>query len=324
MEIVALLGSVAGLGLMAGMRLYATILAVGLSVRLGFVALDPGVAHLAVLASTPVLVTAGIAYLLEFLADKIPWIDSLWDSIHTFVRPLGAAVLGATAVGSVNPALQIFAILICGGTAAASHATKAGTRILANHSPEPFSNVALSFSEDFLALLGTWFSLKHPQIMFAIAALLLLLFMWIAPRYFRLLRVEVHALRALIEKYTSGSSRQSLGKSMPDKYEAYLGKRFNPAALEFAMKCVAFKGVGGLRYSLGYLVFAQGHLVFLTRRWCRFRIYEARGDSVTDLEYMKGLFLDVVSFVDGKGPRSFFFFKDNSDRCKQALAKLGK
>ncbi|HYI97815.1 MAG TPA: DUF4126 domain-containing protein, partial [Bryobacteraceae bacterium] len=106
MDTVQVLGSAMGLGLLAGIRLYATVFALGLAIRMGWFHLSEQFAQLDVLAQTPVLVVSGAAFLTEFLADKIPWIDSVWDSIHTFIRPIGAAALGVTALGSFDPSTK--------------------------------------------------------------------------------------------------------------------------------------------------------------------------------------------------------------------------
>ena len=106
MEAINLLGATMGLGLVSGLNLYATVLTVGLGIRLGLITLNPEMSGLAVLASPYVLIAAGVIYLLEFFADKIPWVDSLWDGVHTFIRPLGAAVIGATAIGAVEPQIR--------------------------------------------------------------------------------------------------------------------------------------------------------------------------------------------------------------------------
>ncbi|HEY3278107.1 MAG TPA: DUF4126 domain-containing protein [Syntrophorhabdaceae bacterium] len=322
METIALLGSLTGLGLMAGLSLYATILTVGLGVRFGLVHLDPGLQHLAVLAGTPVLVAAGIVYLFEFFADKIPWLDSIWDSVHTFIRPFGAAVLGVTAIGSVDTVTQVLSVILCGGAALASHSAKAGTRIMVNHSPEPVSNVSLSLFEDGLTFLGTWFSLKHPQLMLIIAGVFMVIILAISPRIFRLLKVELLAFHAMIDKYLSGSGRLPAGEPMPDGYEQYLRKRFDPSAFPKAVRCVASRGVGGLRHSVGYLCLGGEGLFFLTRRWFHFSLWQMKGNSITDLRRTKGLLLDLISFSDGEGPRSFYFFKNRSDRGMQALVMM--
>lgn len=188
MDTLALLGSTLGLGLVAGFRLYAAVLAVGLGVRLGILHLNPGLEHLNVLASPWVLIPAGIACALEFLADKIPWVDSAWDAVHTLIRPLGAALLAATAVGTLDPAWQAGAAVLSGGIALSGHSAKAGARLVVNHSPEPFSNIGLSLGEDALALLFTWLAVAHPLVMLGIVAVFVALFVWLAPKVFRLLK----------------------------------------------------------------------------------------------------------------------------------------
>ncbi len=188
MEAIRFLGSTLGLGLVAGFRLYAAILAVGLGIRLGILHLQPGLEHLSVLATPHVLIPAAIAYVLEFLADKIPWVDSIWDSFHTFIRPVGAAFLAAAALGSLDSKAAIAVMLLSGGVALTGHTAKAGTRLIVNHSPEPFSNIGLSLIEDVLAIFGTWLAVQHPAVMLAIVVVFLALFIWIAPKIFRAIR----------------------------------------------------------------------------------------------------------------------------------------
>src|SRR3954453_10437181 len=115
MDTVQILGSVMGLGLLAGIRLYATVFALGLAIRMGWFHLSSAFSHLDVLAQMPILVLSGAGLAIEFFADKIPWLDSIWDSIHTFIRPIGAAVLGATALGSFDPVTKLLIALLCGG-----------------------------------------------------------------------------------------------------------------------------------------------------------------------------------------------------------------
>src|SRR5438270_6329160 len=120
MDTVQLLGSALGLGLLAGIRLYATVFALGLIVRFHWLALPSG---FDVLGHTWVLTTAGVACLIEFLADKIPWLDTAWDSVHTFIRPVGAALLGAAAFQQTDPALKMVIALLCGGVAFSGHSS---------------------------------------------------------------------------------------------------------------------------------------------------------------------------------------------------------
>lgn len=198
MDTITLLGSLMGLGLTAGIRLYATVLAVGLGLRFNLLHLNPGLEHLSILASPYVLVPVAVAYAIEFLADKIPWVDSAWDTFHTVIRPVGAALIGAAAIGAVEPKTKIAIMLLCGSLALTSHSAKASTRLLVNHSPEPFSNIGLSFAEDAGVLFLTWLAIEHPLIMLAIAAAFLALFVWLAPKVYRLVRAAARALAARV------------------------------------------------------------------------------------------------------------------------------
>jgi len=160
METIALIGSTMGLAFVAGVRLYATVLALGLAIRFNLLHLGTVGEPLRVLSHSAVLVAAGLAYLAEFFADKIPWVDSVWDSFHTFIRPMGAAILAADVLGDINPVLKILLIIVCGGVAFASHSSKAAARLVVNHSPEPFTNIGISLIEDAFVPFGVWLSLR--------------------------------------------------------------------------------------------------------------------------------------------------------------------
>jgi hypothetical protein len=134
MEVIQLLSSTMGLGFVSGLNLYATVLTLGLGIRFHFIALSPQFSKLEILGSWYVLVAAGVLFILEAFADKIPWVDSLWDAIHTLIRPIGAAALGATAIGSVDPQAAVIAAM-CGGVALTGHSAKAGTRLLSTTVP---------------------------------------------------------------------------------------------------------------------------------------------------------------------------------------------
>jgi len=211
-----------GLGLVSGLNLYATVLTVGLGIRLGLITLNPEMSGLAVLASPYVLIAAGVIYLVEFFADKIPWVDSLWDGVHTVIRPLGAAVIGATAVGAVEPQTAVVAAL-CAGVSLSGHSVKAGTRLLANHSPEPFSNIGLSLTEDGLVLGGVWLALTHPLIALVIVVVLVAIIIWCIPKLVRLLRRSGQTLRDFFSLRRPGSTH--LEARTPRPPGAYRGGR---------------------------------------------------------------------------------------------------
>src|SRR5262245_30272952 len=164
-----LLSAVLGLSFAAGLNTYATVLALGVLGRFGMLDLPSG---LDMLASTPVIVVAVLLYVVEFVADKVPFIDSIWDSIHTIIRPLAGALLAYAAVGSVDPQWQVVAALAGGGLALTSHTAKAATRAAVNLSPEPFSNWILSLSEDAISFGLVWLIGSHPLLVIGIVIVL--------------------------------------------------------------------------------------------------------------------------------------------------------
>jgi Domain of unknown function (DUF4126) len=148
MDIVALIGTAASLSLLAGWRVYLCVLATGLAMQFNWIALPEHLHGLQVLANPWVIGAASIGVLAEFLADKIAWVDSLWDAVHTAIRPVGGALLALAVVDAGDPIWQVVSVLLGGGGALMSHAAKSGARAVINASPEPFSNVVVSTGED--------------------------------------------------------------------------------------------------------------------------------------------------------------------------------
>lgn len=158
-ELLAILGRTLGFSFAAGINLYATVAVVGLAARYGWVALPE---QFRVFDNDLVIGAAIVLYLIEFVADKIPWVDSLWDAVHTVVRPLGGALIAVTALGEASPATEGLVALLGGSMAAGTHFTKAGTRAAVNTSPEPFSNWILSVSEDVFVVGLAALALAYP------------------------------------------------------------------------------------------------------------------------------------------------------------------
>jgi len=188
MDTVSLLGSAAGLGLLAGIRLYFTVFALGLVIRLGWFQPNEAWQHVHVLAQTPVLVASGFLLICEFVADKIPWFDSMWDAVHTFIRPIGAAALGIAALGGFDTGMTVVIGLVAGTLGFTGHASKAAARVAVNHSPEPFSNWLLSFAEDALVPFGLWVVVEHPVYAIFVTSTFLIIFLIIARAVWKLLR----------------------------------------------------------------------------------------------------------------------------------------
>jgi Domain of unknown function (DUF4126) len=184
-ELVALAASVS---LLSGWRLYLVTLVTGLAMKFGWVALPDQVRMLDVLANNWIIGIAGIGALAEFFADKIAWVDSAWDAIHSVIRPIGGALLSAAIVDSADPAWQVGSFLLGGGAAFVAHAGKAGARTLVNTSPEPVSNVIVSTAEDLTTGGLLALAIAYPVAAAIIAALLVALSIWLVVAARRALR----------------------------------------------------------------------------------------------------------------------------------------
>ncbi len=171
-----------GVAWASGINLYAAILMLGVLGATGGMDLPP---DLRILASPAVILAAAFMYCVEFITDKIPGVDTGWDTLHTFIRIPAGALLAAGTVGDVNPALVLSAALIGGGVAAGTHAAKAGTRVMVNTSPEPFSNWALSIVEDFTVIAGLWTALNHPWLFIVLFIIFILLIIWLLPKVWK-------------------------------------------------------------------------------------------------------------------------------------------
>ena len=203
METIEIISLMLGAAWASGINLYAAVLVLGWLGASGQVMLPPG---LEVLSDPLVLMAAGGMYVIEFFTDKIPGIDTGWDALHTFVRiPAGAMMAAGAAQGlDIGPAAEFAALLIGGGLATASHATKAGSRVLINTSPEPFSNWGASIAEDLTVIAGLWAALHHPWFFIVLLVLFVLLVAWLLPKLWRAIRHTAHALR----RWLKGSSEQ--------------------------------------------------------------------------------------------------------------------
>ena len=164
----------ASFSLLAGWRLYAALLVAGLAMRFGLVELPTSLSALAVLAHPVAIGVALLGTIAEFLADKVALVDSLWDSVHGFVRPLGGALLALAIVDPGDPLVQLLAFLLGGGAALATHSAKAGVRLAVNASPEPASNIAVSGVEDLLVGAGLALALTYPWVALGVIGLLVI------------------------------------------------------------------------------------------------------------------------------------------------------
>lgn len=161
LDLLPTLGRTLGFSFAAGINLYATVAILGLTSRYGWVELPE---QFRVFDNDVVIAVALILYVVEFIADKVPWVDSVWDAAHTVIRPVGGALIAVATLGDTSPAVEGLVALLGGTLAAGSHFTKAGTRAMANTSPEPFSNWVLSIGEDIFVLGLGFLALKYPTV----------------------------------------------------------------------------------------------------------------------------------------------------------------
>jgi len=171
-----------GVAWASGINLYAAVAMLGIGGATGYVELPDS---LAVVQDPLVIIAAAFMYCVEFFADKVPGVDSAWDTLHTFIRIPAGAMLAAGAVGNVDPAIAIAAGLTGGTLTAATHATKAGSRMLINTSPEPFTNFGASVAEDVAVFAGLWAALANPMLFLAALAIFLILICLLLPKIVR-------------------------------------------------------------------------------------------------------------------------------------------
>jgi Domain of unknown function (DUF4126) len=176
----------------SGINLYATVAALGIAGRTEMIQLPP---DLQVLTHPAVIAVACVMYLIEFFADKVPYVDNGWDVLHTFIRVPAGAILAARTLGDVNPALELAAVLAGGTIAFAAHGTKMATRLALNVSPEPFSNWFASIAEDLTVFGSIWLIFHHPILMLILIVCFLALVVWLIPKLLRLAKRGFQALR---------------------------------------------------------------------------------------------------------------------------------
>jgi Domain of unknown function (DUF4126) len=172
MDVLITLGRTLGFSFAAGINLYATVAVLGLASRYGWVDLPP---QFEIFNNNIVIGVALVMYVIEFFADKVPWVDTLWDGIHTAIRPVGGALIAVATLGDASPTMEGLVALLGGTVAASTHVTKAGTRAMANVSPEPFSNWLLSLGEDLFVLVLGFIALKFPIVALVVCVAMLVL-----------------------------------------------------------------------------------------------------------------------------------------------------
>ena len=200
MEKLDLLAVALGLATLAGINLYLTVFATGLAIHFHWITLAPQYQSLEVLGNPWIIGIAGSLYLLEFFADKIPWVDSIWDAVHTVVRPIGGALLAIQVLGHPSPVLTVIIALLAGGTSLIAHTAKATTRLASNTSPEPISNIGLSLGEDAAVLGGLTLVNLAPMFALIVFVIAICVFYYFARRLLRSIKEKIGRSRRKLDE----------------------------------------------------------------------------------------------------------------------------
>ncbi len=269
MDLLETLSVALGLATLAGINLYLTVFVAGMAIRFGWVTLPPELMELSALGNHWLILVAGILYVLQFFADKIPWVDTVNDAVHTFIRPIGGAMLAVLAMGEADPAIKTIAALLAGGIALTAHAAKAGSRLVANASPEPLSNIGLSLGEDVLVLGGLGLLAFRPEVLLAIILVALVATWIILPRLVRSIRATLWLAWRKLNSPSAGHDITEIPSKLPARCELALRRAHattEPVIL--AVRCLSGGGQRLPRNHFGWLAkFPSGRLFFVSPRW---------------------------------------------------------
>jgi hypothetical protein len=321
MQVLQTLGVALGLASLAGLNLYLTVFITGLSIQQHWIDVSATYPELAILGHPAIVIAAGILYLLQFFADKVPWVDSLWDAVHTFIRPIGGAFLAIRVLGTSDPTIEIIAALLAGGATLATHTVKAGTRLVVNHSPEPFSNIALSVGEDAAVIGGLFLIKQDPILALVVFSVLLLVIAWVGPKIYRAARVQLWLIWKKISSPASDKLATELGRLLPHELDiAFFSVNLERDPIAWAVPCISTAAKGLPGNLSGYLV-ATEHpgpkLAFVARRGWKHVAVELDLTGYKIAHEPKLLSENVVAYALEKKPKYIFIFP----RSQRAIAK---
>jgi hypothetical protein len=320
-----LLGVALGLACLAGFNLYLTVFVTGLAIHQHWIILSPAYQSLAVLGQPVVLWISGTLYLLEFFADKIPWVDSAWDTVHTIIRPIGGALLAIRVLGQTSPAFDVIIALLAGSASLATHSAKASTRLVANASPEPFSNIGLSLAEDVAVVGGLALIHYNPLWALGICILILAIILYFGPRIFRAVKIKLW----LIWKKLNGPAENETIPGLPTSLSsraaaAFARENLLGETVAWAVPCVC-KRLRGLPANCSGTLIATNEdpakLIFIPQKGSRAQTINL--DGCTAAREPKFLSENlVVTRENGQGVTTFLFERGRGARVQQIVEYL--
>lgn len=313
METLSLLGVALGLAYLAGINLYLTVFASGLAIHYHWIALPSAYQSLEVLGDPAVIIVAGILYFIEFFADKIPWIDSAWDAVHTVIRPIGGALLAVQALGHPSPAFTVIVALLGGGTSLVAHTAKATTRLTSNTSPEPFSNIGLSVAEDVAVIGGLALIHYNPLLAFFVFALSIVAFIYFAPKILRAFKAKAWLAWKKLNGPADSHSLAQLPVTLPPRLVSVFNNQNTlNERIVWTAPCLSGRGrrIPGNLFGALVVTFEEPRkLLFIARKTGR--PFSQTIDLNGLIVGQEPKFLSenlVISPASGKGPRYLFIF----------------
>ena len=315
------LGLALGFATLAGLNLYLTVFATGLAINQHWIDISQTHPDLAILGHPAIIAVSGVLYLLQFFADKVPWVDSLWDAVHTVIRPVGGAFLAVRVLGTPDPTFDVIVALLGGSVSLMAHSVKAGTRLVVNHSPEPFSNIALSLGEDAAVIGGLVLMKSDPLLALIVFSVVLLAIAYLGPKLWRAVKVNAFLIWRKISSPAADQAETELTANLPADLDLALHKaNLGAEKLAWAVPCIsaAAKGIPGNVF--GYLIATDAQpatVAFLAKR--RWRTIAVRLDLVSYkvAHEAKLLSENIVLYSLEKKPKFVFLF----DRSQRALVK---
>lgn len=303
MNAVQSLAAILGLGFASGVNLYLGALVTGLAIRFHLVTGLPQ--GMDILAHPVVLAISGLLFALEFLADKIPVVASVWDFIHTLIRPVGGALLALGAAGHMSPGLQVLAALAGGTLALGTHSAKMGLRLAAHVAPEPATFTAISTAEDVGTAGLLVLAYTHPIPALIILSILILAIALLLPKLWRVMRFMLRAMGGRLRSFFARAQRDEIPAWAADAIHP-----FDAASTGVAAQAFTWTLKGLPRLSEGWLVGAKSEWHFLGKRWGKVKAFHLVSDLPQAYRRERGLFYDTVVFLAAAKPIRFFVAKD--------------
>jgi hypothetical protein len=295
----SILTHVLGLAIGAGLNLYAAVLVTGLGVRFGW--LDNVPPELQLLAHPAVLATAAAFYIAEFVADKIPGFTPIWDAIHTFVRPIGGALLALGATAELHPLARAFAILAGGSVALAAHSSKMGFRLIAHTVPEPFTHSLISIAEDFGVVAILILAYQHPLVALPILLVILGGILLFLPTLIRVVRLLAGGVAGRLFFWLPGSGEPQRPAWLDEALEEVL-----PVGAVSPIRCFVRSGPAAPRFQRGFLVREHGRWLFFARSFFRTRcVALSNQDGLPPVE--RGIIYDTITLRDDRRRACTFY-----------------